>query len=63
MRYTLDPDVLERYRKIGADAAANLAAACRLRGHFSSALLAVADDLGPRSQERKYPQGRARCHE
>jgi antitoxin VapB len=62
--YTLDPDALERYRRVGADAAeaiseaagslrpgmdereaaANLAAACRRRGLFSSVLLAAADD-------------------
>jgi Xaa-Pro dipeptidase len=64
LRYVLDPDALERYRKVGADAAAavteaadslepgmgeheaaaNLAAACRRRGLFSSVLLAAADD-------------------
>jgi antitoxin VapB len=64
LRYTLDPDALERYRRVGADAAAaiseaagslqpgmdereaaaNLAAACRRRGLFSSVLLAAADD-------------------
>src|SRR5215213_4572916 len=64
MRYVLDADALERYRKVGADAAAavaeaagslepgmseheaaaNLAAACRRRGLFSSVLLAAADD-------------------
>jgi Xaa-Pro dipeptidase len=64
LRYVLDPDTLERYRKVGADAAeavaeaarslepgmieyeaaANLAAACRRRGLFSSVLLAAADD-------------------
>ena len=64
LRYVLDPDTVERYRKVGADAAAaiaktassvepgmteyeaaaNLAAACRRRGLFSSVLLAAADD-------------------
>src|SRR3712207_5110197 len=64
LRYVLDPDALERYRKVGADAAAavteaadylepgmgeheaaaNLAAACRRRGLFSSVLLAAADE-------------------
>jgi Xaa-Pro aminopeptidase len=64
LRYVLDPDALERYRRVGADAAAavaqaadslepgmseyeaaaNLAAACRRRGLFSSVLLAAADD-------------------
>jgi Xaa-Pro dipeptidase len=64
LRYVLDPDALERYRKVGVDAAAavaeaadtlepgmseheaaaNLAAACRQRGLFSSVLLAAADD-------------------
>jgi Xaa-Pro dipeptidase len=64
LRYVLDPDALERYQRVGADAAmavaeaayslepgmseheaaANLAAACRRRGHFSSVLLAAADD-------------------
>ncbi len=64
LRYVLDPDTLERYRRVGADAAAavaeaasslepgmgeheaaaNLAAACRRRGLFSSVLLAAADD-------------------
>ena len=64
LRYVLDSDALERYRKVGADAAAavteaagtlepgmseretaaNLAAACRRRGLFSSVLLAAADD-------------------
>jgi Xaa-Pro dipeptidase len=64
LRYVLDADALERYRQVGADAAAavteaagalkpgmsereaaaNLAAACRRRGLFSSVLLAAADD-------------------
>ena len=64
LRYVLDPDALERYRKVGTDAAAavteaagslepgmseregaaNLAAACRRRGLFSSVLLAAADN-------------------
>jgi len=64
LRYVLDADALERYRRIGADAAgavaeagsslepgtnereaaANLAAACRRRGLFSSVLLAAADE-------------------
>ena len=64
LRYVLDPDALERYKQVGADAAmavaeaadslepgmseleaaANLAAACRRRGLFSSVLLAAADD-------------------
>lgn len=64
LRYVLDPDAVERYRKVGSDAAAaieeaassvrpgmteyeaaaNLAAACRQRGLFSSVLLAAADD-------------------
>jgi Xaa-Pro dipeptidase len=64
LRYVLDPDALERYRKVGADAAmavteaavslepgmsereaaANLAAACRRRGLFSSVLLAATDN-------------------
>jgi Xaa-Pro dipeptidase len=64
LRYVLDPDALERYPKVGADAAAavteaagslepgmseregaaNLAAACRRRGLFSSVLLAAADN-------------------
>jgi Xaa-Pro dipeptidase len=64
LRYVLDPDALERYRKVGADAAgavaeaasslepgtnereaaANLAAACRRRGLFSSVLLAATDE-------------------
>jgi Xaa-Pro dipeptidase len=64
LRYVLGPDALERYRKVGADAAAavteaadslepgmgeheaaaNLAAACRRRGLFSSVLLAAADE-------------------
>jgi len=64
LRHVLDPDALERYRRVGADAAAavteaagsleagmseheaaaNLAAACRRRGLFSSVLLAAADD-------------------
>jgi Xaa-Pro aminopeptidase len=64
LRYILDPDALERYRGVGADAAAsvaeaagsiepgmseqeaaaNLAAACRRRGLFSSVLLAATDD-------------------
>jgi Xaa-Pro dipeptidase len=64
LRYVLDPDALERYRRVGTDAAAavaeaadslepgmsereaaaNLAAACRRRGLFSSVLLAAADD-------------------
>jgi Xaa-Pro dipeptidase len=63
LRHVLDADALERYRRIGADAAAavaeaagslepgtnereaaaNLAAACRRRGLFSSVLLAAAD--------------------
>jgi antitoxin VapB len=63
LRYVLDPDALERYRGVGADAAAavaeaasslepgmveheaaaNLAAACRRRGLFSSVLLVAAD--------------------
>lgn len=63
LRYVLDADAIERYRRIGADAgaavaeaadslkpgmseheaAANLAAACRQRGLFSSVLLAAAD--------------------
>ncbi|MCA1688806.1 MAG: M24 family metallopeptidase, partial [Actinobacteria bacterium] len=63
LRYVMDPDALERYRRVGADAAAavaeaarslepgmgeheaaaNLAAACRRRGLFSSVLLAAAD--------------------
>jgi Xaa-Pro dipeptidase len=64
LRYVLDPDAVESYRKVGTDAAAavteatlslepgmsereaaaNLAAACRRRGLFSSVLLAAADD-------------------
>jgi Xaa-Pro dipeptidase len=64
LRYVLDPDALQGYRRVGADAAAavdeaagslepgmsehdaaaNLAAACRRRGLFSSVLLAAADD-------------------
>jgi Xaa-Pro dipeptidase len=64
LRYVLDADALERYRQVGADAAAavaeaagslepgtnereaaaNLAAACRRRGLFSSVLLAAADE-------------------
>jgi Xaa-Pro dipeptidase len=64
LRYVLDRDALERYRRVGSDAAmavaeaasslepgmdereaaANLAAACRRRGLFSSVLLAAADD-------------------
>jgi Xaa-Pro dipeptidase len=64
LRYVLDADALQRYRQVGADAAAavaeaagsleprtnereaaaNLAAACRRRGLFSSVLLAAADD-------------------
>jgi Xaa-Pro dipeptidase len=64
MRYVLDADALERYRKVGADAAAavaeatsslkpgmseyeaaaNLVAACRRRGLFSSVLLAATDE-------------------
>ncbi len=64
LRYVLDADALDRYRQVGADAAAavaeaagslepgtnereaaaNLAAACRRRGLFSSVLLAAADD-------------------
>jgi Xaa-Pro dipeptidase len=64
LRYVLGADALERYRRIGADAAAavaeaagslepgtnereaaaNLAAACRRRGLFSSVLLAAADE-------------------
>jgi Xaa-Pro aminopeptidase len=64
LRYVLDEDARERYRRIGADAAgavaeaasslepgtnereaaANLAAACRRRGLFSSVLLAAADE-------------------
>jgi Xaa-Pro dipeptidase len=63
LRYVLDPDAIERYRRVGADAAAavaeaarslepgmgeheaaaNLAAACRRRGLFSSVLLVAAD--------------------
>ena len=64
LRYVLDADALDRYRQVGADAAAavaeaagslepgtnereaaaNLAAACRRRGLFSSVLLAAADE-------------------
>ena len=62
LRYLLDPDAVERYRQVGGDAAAavaaeslepgtseyeaaaNLAAACRQRGLFSSVLLAATDD-------------------
>ena len=55
MRYTLDPDALERYRKIGADAAVNLAVPCRLRGLFSSVLLAVADDRIPVAGRHPVP--------
>lgn len=63
LRYVLDPDAIERYRRVGTDAAAavaeaasslepgmveheaaaNLAAACRRRGLFSSVLLVAAD--------------------
>jgi len=58
LRYTLDPDALERHGQVGADAAAgsvepgmsereaaaNLAAASRRRSLFSPVLLAAADD-------------------
>jgi antitoxin VapB len=78
LRYVLDPDALERYRQVGADAAAavaeagsslepemteyeaaaNLAAACRRRGLFSSVLLAAADDRIPRYRH-PIPYGRS----
>src|ERR687885_2530568 len=76
LRYVLDPDALERYRQVGADAAAavaeaanslesgmseyeaaaNLAAACRRRGLFSSVLLAATDDRITRYRHPN-PQG------
>ncbi len=76
LRYVIDPVILERYRRVGADAAAsvaeagqslepgmseyeaaaNLAAACRRRGLFSSVLLAAADDRIARYRH-PVPQG------